>query len=109
MAFLFGFFCFGDSLGAGVHEALGAPQSRDPARPQAGESPLEHHNSTLILIESGYCYFYQKPQYFWAFSRLKADLGSSRNRPFLRLWGFQLLPVRLGFVGLFPGFVEFMG
>ena len=29
------------------------------------------HNSTLILIESGYCYFYQKPQYFWAFHVLR--------------------------------------
>ena len=67
------------------------------------------HNSTLILIESGYCYFYQKPQYFWAFQRFKADLGSSRDRPFLRLWGFQPLPARLGFVELFPEFVGFMG
>ena len=59
-----------------MNEALGAPQSRDPARPQAGESPLEHHNNTLILIESGFIFF-QKPQYFWAFQRFKADLGPS--------------------------------
>ena len=49
----------------------------EAARPQAGESLLLRHNSTLILIESGYCYFYQKPQYFWAFQRFKADLGPS--------------------------------
>ena len=61
------------------------------------------HNSTLILIESGYCNFYQKPQYFWAFQRFKADLGSSRDRPFLRLWGFQPIPAKLGFVGFFLG------
>ena len=67
------------------------------------ESPLEHHNSTLILIESGYCYFYQRPQYFWAFQRFKADLGSSRERPFLRLWIFQPTPAKLGFVELFLG------
>ena len=70
---------------------------------------VQSQNSTLILIESGYCYFYQKHQYFWAFSRFKADLGSSRDRPFLRLWGFQPLAARLGFVGLFPEFVDFMG
>ena len=70
---------------------------------------VRSHDSTLILIESGYCYFYQKPQYFWAFQRFKADLGSSRDRPFLRLWGFQPLPARLGFVELFPEFVGFMG
>ena len=46
---------------------------------------VQGHNSTLILIESGYCYFYQKLQYFWAFQRFKADLGYSRDRPFLRL------------------------
>ena len=34
----------GDSKGAGVNEAPVAPQSRDPARPEAGESPLEHQN-----------------------------------------------------------------
>ena len=67
------------------------------------KSPLSHHNSTLILIESGYCYFYQKPQYFWAFQRFKADLGCSRDRPFLLLWGFPPIPVKLGFVGLFFG------
>ena len=61
------------------------------------------HNSTLILIESGYCYFYQKPQYFWAFQRFKADLGSSRERPFLRLWVFQPTPAKLGFVEFFLG------
>ena len=61
------------------------------------------HNSTLILIESGYCYFYQKPQYFWAFQRFKADLGSSRDRPFLRLWGFHPISAKLGFVGFFSG------
>ena len=38
------------------------------------------HNSTLILTESGYCYFYQKPQYFWAFQRFKADLEYSRDQ-----------------------------
>ena len=40
------------------------------------------HNSTLILIELGCCSFSQKPQYFWAFQRFKADPGSSRDRPF---------------------------
>ena len=61
------------------------------------------HNSTLILIESGYCYFYQRPLYFWAFQRFKADLGSSRERPFLRLWIFQPTPAKLGFVEFFLG------
>ena len=28
---------------------------------------VDRHKSTLILIESGYFYFSQKPQYFWAF------------------------------------------
>ena len=59
------------------------------------------HNSTLILIESGYCYFYQKLQYFWAFQRFKADLGNFRDRSFLRLWGFLPIPAKLGFVGFF--------
>ena len=40
------------------------------------------HKSTLILIESGYFSFCQKLHYFWAFSRFKADPGSSRDRPF---------------------------
>ena len=54
------------------------------------------HNSTLILIESGYCYFYQKPQYFWAFQRFKADLGSSRERPFYVYGFFSRLRQNLG-------------
>ena len=78
----------------------GARFPRDPARPQAGESPLEHHKSTLILIESGYFYYSPKPQYFWAFSRFKADLGYSRDRPFLRLCSFQMLLPKSGFVGI---------
>ena len=56
------------------------------------------HNSTLILIESGYCYFYQKPQYFRAFQRFKADLGSSRGRPFLLFGIFRHVPRAFLFV-----------
>jgi len=29
-----------------------------------------------------FCFFSQKPQYFWAFQRFKADPGLSRDRPF---------------------------
>ena len=49
---------------------------------QGFESLSLRHNSTLILIELGCCSFSQKPQYFWAFQRFKADPGSSRDRPF---------------------------
>ena len=67
------------------------------------------HKSTLILIESEYFSFCQKTQYFWAFSRFKADLGCSRDRPFLRLCSFQMLLPKSGFVGFWGRFVGFMG
>ena len=67
------------------------------------------HKSTLILIESEYFSFCQKLQYFWAFSRFKADLGSPRDRPFLCLCGFQKALVKTGFVGMLGRFVGFMG
>ena len=38
-----------------------------------------------------------------------ADLGSSRDRPFLRLWGFHPISAKLGFVGFVLGFVEVVG
>jgi len=51
------FVAVGDSRGAAVNDSPGDCQSRDRARPQAGESPLEHHNSTLILIRLAYYFF----------------------------------------------------
>ena len=33
----------------------------------------------------------------------RADLGSPRDRPFLRFWGFHPIPAKLGFVGFFSG------
>ena len=85
---------------------------RDPQTANAArriKSLLLRQKSTLILIESGYFSFCQKLQYFWAFSRFKADLGCSRDRPFLCLCGFSAILARTGFVGLFLGFVGFMG
>ena len=38
------FVAVGDSRGAAVNDSPGDCQSRDRARPQAGESPLEHQN-----------------------------------------------------------------
>ena len=71
------------------------------------------HKSTLILIESGYFYFSQKPQYFWAFhdfrpisessgtglfcvygvfSCFRPDLGSlNYSLSSLSLWGSSLV------------------
>ena len=40
-----------------MNDSPGDCQSRDRARPQVGESPLEHHNSTLILIRLAYYFF----------------------------------------------------
>lgn len=40
----------GDSKGAGVNDIPVACQSRDPARPAAGESPLEHHQQDLYCL-----------------------------------------------------------
>ena len=55
---------------------------------------VRSHNSTLILIELGCCSFSQKPQYFWAFQRFKADPGSSRDRPFFISIDFSVpLPI----------------
>ena len=66
------------------------------------------HKSTLILIESEYFSFCQKTQYTQAFQRFKADPGSSRDRPFLLLCGFQKTLVKTGFVGILGRFVGFM-
>ena len=38
-----------------------------------------------------------------------ADLGCSRDRPFLLLYGFQMSLPKSGFVGTSPEFVGFMG
>ncbi len=50
------------------------------------------HNSTLILIESGYFSFCPKSPVFLGFSAFKADLGCFRDRPFLHFGGFGTLP-----------------
>ena len=61
------------------------------------------------MIESGYWYLYLKPQYFWAFQCFKTDLGSSRDRPFLRLWGFNEPAAGTVFVDFVPTFGGFTG
>ena len=57
---------------------------------------MQSHNSTLILIELGCCSFSQKPQYFWAFQRFKADLGLLRDRPFFHFYGLLRITANLG-------------
>ena len=83
---------------------------RDPASAAAEvESFLRCHKSTLILIESGYFSFLPKTSVLLGFSEFKADLGVSRDRPFLCLCGFYgFLPV-FGFVGILDKFVGILG
>ena len=39
-----------DSKGAGVNDVPGARQSRDPARPQTGESTFPHQKETSVRM-----------------------------------------------------------
>ena len=48
--FPFGMSTRADSKGAGVNEAPGARQSRDPARPEAGESAAFQHQRSLFCL-----------------------------------------------------------
>ena len=65
------------------------------------------HKSTLIMIESGYSSFCPKAPVSPGFSAFKADLGRSRDRPFLHFGGSQKLMVKSGLVAehsIFPRF-----